>query len=171
MVSVGTTFPIHGARARYALLACGFAATAAMGALAATLLAQVAPASQAATPPAGTHVALYVQIQSSHPAATAGALDEQAGQTAAANRLYLQTVLVNSGRDAAPAPRMQDFTVRAADGRVWPVSVAASDFSTRALQPGEQRGLNMYVDLPASASQLRLVMRHLGQVQSIPLVS
>jgi hypothetical protein len=141
------------------VLAIGFAVTAAIGALAATLFADVASAPPVAVPPAGTHVALYVQVQSWHDAAQP-----------AVHRLYLQTVLVNSGRDSAPAPDVQDFTVRGADGRVWQVTPAAA-FSTGALQPGEQRGLNLFVDLPASASQLRLVMLHHGQTQSIPLVS
>jgi len=160
MVTVGTTFPIHRDRARHILLAIGFAVTAAMGALAATLFADVASAPQVAVPPAGSHVALYVQVQSWHDAAQP-----------AVRRLYLQTVLVNSGRDGAPAPDVRDFTVRAADGRVWPVSPAASAFSTEALQPGEERGLNMVVDLPVTASQLRLVMVHHGQTESVPLVS
>src|SRR5215471_5833244 len=160
MVGAGTLFPIRGARARQALLAFGFAITAALGALAATLFTQATSSPQVAAPAASAHAELSVQIQSWH-----------AAPRSADRRLYLQTVLVSGSRDAAPAPAVQDFTVRAADGRVWSVSPAGSPFPTAALQPGEQRGLNMFVDLPASASQLRLVMRYRGQVESVGLVS
>jgi hypothetical protein len=160
MVGAGTLFPIRGARARNMLLALSFAVTAALGALAAMLFAQVTSSPQVAAPPASAHTALYVQIQSWHIA-----------PQPADRRLYLQTVLVSGSRDSAPAPAVQDFTVRAADGRVWSVSPAGSSFPTAALQPGEQRGLNMFVDLPASASQLRLVMLYRGQVESVSLVS
>jgi hypothetical protein len=162
MVSVGTMFPIHSSRARHMVLAFGFAVTAALGAVSATLFAQAGSAPQAAAPPAGAHLALYVQIQSWH---------EAPQQPSAVRRLYLQTALVNSSRDSAAVPGVQDFTVRAADGRIWHVTPAGAPFSTLALQPGEQRGLSMFVDLPASASQLRLVMLHHGQADSIPLVS
>ena len=160
MVGAGTLFPIRGARARRTLLAFSFAITAALGALAATLFAQASSSPQAAAPPASAHTALYVQIQSWHAAPRPGD-----------RRLYLQTVLVNGSRDTAPAPAVQDFTVRAANGRVWSVSPAGSPFPTAELQAGEQRGLNMFVDLPVSASQLRLVMLHRGQVESVSLVS
>jgi hypothetical protein len=160
MVGAGTLFPIRGARARQMLLAFSFAITAALGAVGATLFAQVTSTSQAAAPPASAHAVLYVQIQSWH-----------AAPLSTDRRLYLQTVLVSGSRDTVPAPAVRDFTVRAADGRVWSVSPAGSPFPTTALQPGEQRGLNMYVDLPASASQLRLVMLYHGQVESVGLVS
>lgn len=160
MVGAGTLLPIRGARARQMLLAFSFAMSAALGALAATLFAQATSSPQVALPPASAHMALYVQIQSWH-----------AAPRPTDRRLYLQTVLVSGGRDTAPAPAVQDFTVRAADGRVWSVSPAGSPFPTAALQPGELRGLNMFVDLPASASQLRLVMRYRGQVESASLVS
>lgn len=159
MVSVRPMFPIHGERARHALLAAAFVVTAAMGAFAATVFADAASRPQVAAPPAGAHVALYVQIQSSQTTAPPSAV----------RRLSLQTVLVDSGRDVAPAPAVQDFTVRAADGRTWPVSAAAA-LSTDALQPGEQRALNLVADLPASASGLRLVMQDRGQIVSVPLV-
>jgi len=160
MVGAGTLFPIRGARARQMLLAFSFAITAALGALAATLFAQATSSPQVAAPPASAHTALYVQIQSWH-----------AAPQSTDRRLYLQTVLVSGSHDTAPAPAVQDFTVRSADGRAWSVSPAGSPFPTAALQPGEQRGLNMFVDLPASASQLRLVMRYRGQVESVGLVS
>jgi len=142
------------------LLAFSFAITAALGALAATLFAQATSSPQVAAPPASAHTALYVQIQSWH-----------AAPRPTDRRLYLQTVLVSGSRDTAPAPAVQDFTVRAADGRVWSVSPTRPPFPSAELQAGEQRGLNMFVDLPMSASQLRLVMLYRGQVESVRLVS
>jgi hypothetical protein len=160
MVGVGAMFTIHGARARRAGLAMSFAVTAALGALAGTVFAQATSAPAVATLPAGAHMALYVQIQSWDAAASA-----------TDRRLYLQTVVVNGSRDTASAPAAQDFSVRAADGRVWSVSPAGPAFPTLSLQPGEQRDLDMLAVLPASASRLRLVLRSAGQVRSIPLVS
>lgn len=160
MVGVGTMFPIHGARARRVALALSFVVTAAIGALGGTLFAQATSTSTVAAPPAGAHIALYVQVQS-----------WQAAPQAADRRLSLETVLVNGGRDTASAPAVRDFSVRAADGRVWSPSPAGPAFSTLPLQPGEQRGLDMFVDLPASASGLTLVMRGVGQSESVPLVS
>lgn len=161
MVTVGTPFPIHSPRARRTALAFGFVIAAALGALSALLFAAAAaPASQVATAPAGTRVALYVQTQSWYDSAQP-----------AARRLYLETLLVNTGRGSAAAPAVQDFTVRAADGRTWHVSPATSDVPTSALRPGEQRGLDMFVDLPAPASQLQLVMLYNGQIESVPLLS
>jgi hypothetical protein len=159
MVSVRPMFPIHGERVRHVLLAAAFVVTAAMGALAATVFTDAASTPRVAAPPAGAHVGLYVQIQSSQAAAPQSAV----------RHLFLQTVVVDSGRDAVPAPAVQDFTVRAADGRTWPVGAAAA-FSTGALQPGEQRGMSLFADLPASASGLRLVMQNHGQTVSVPLV-
>ena len=160
MVGVGTMFPIHGVRVRQMVLMLGFVVTAALGALGGTLFAHAPSLPRVAAAPARAHMALYVQIQT-----------WQAGSQSTDRRLSLQAVVVNESGGTAPAPAVQDFTVRDAGGRTWSVSPAGSAFSTVALQPGEQRGLDMIVDLPASASQLRLVMLHGGQVDSIPLVA
>jgi hypothetical protein len=87
-------------------------------------------------------------------------------------RLFLETVVSNLGRDSASvAP--QTFAVRASDGRSWPLrpsTAVGSQPPAATLQPGEQRSLNLFADLPAGAQGLQLTWTHHGQSESVPVL-
>lgn len=84
-----------------------------------------------------------------------------------AHRLYLEAVLSDIGQaDASFGP--QEFSVRARDGRTWPLNQPAS-FTPGSLRPGQQRSLDLLFDMPESVSDVVLTWTHGGELQSISI--
>jgi hypothetical protein len=173
MDNIADVKPLIGARARpgVGVLVIGLVASVLFGALLGQLVGLAAASMRSPDSlAAGTQPALYVQTTTWTAAgATATGSDAPAPGT---RRLFLETVVNNFGRDSASvAPRT--FAVRASDGRSWPLTpstAVGSQPPAAALQPGEQRSLNLFADLPAGAQGLRLTWTHRGQSDSVPVL-
>jgi hypothetical protein len=163
--------PLIGVRARPGIMVIGLVASVMVGALLGQLAGLAAASLQApGSPAAGTQPALYVQTTTwTAPGAAATGSDATATGT---RRLFLETLVVNVGRDSASvAP--QTFAVRAPDGRSWPLapsSAAGSQPPVATLRPGEQRSVDLFADVPAGVTALQLTWTHQGQSDSVPVL-
>jgi hypothetical protein len=150
-------------RTRLPIAVIGLGAALVLGALMGQLFAASAAPGRPADVATGTQPVLAVQTTTW----TAG------GETApGARRLHLEVVVFNAGR-ASVSASPDTFAVRGADGRVWqPVSSApfGAPAPVQTLTAGEQRIVDLVVDVPATVPALRLTWTHHGQIDSVPVL-
>ena len=60
--------------------------------------------------------------------------------------------------------------MRSPGGRTWPLNQPAA-FASGTLQPGQQRSLDLFFDMPDSLSASELAWAHDGQSQSLSIDS
>jgi hypothetical protein len=146
----------HGPRIRGSVLIVGIVMAAALLAALLGAMTQRPPVATAAPATPGVTVLTTVW----------GAADTQGMQ-----RLHVEAVVENTGASAVAAPTAASFTVRGADGRLWPVTVP-TDFApsqSPTLGAGEQRSIDLIADVPAGTRSLTLLMTGVGDTRSVPI--